>query len=282
MIDRQTQCPECLSIYKVSVAQLTVAQGMVCCPKCSCEFNALLYLKRPPEHQLLEQSNTQKNNTRHTSQEIITTPSDLLNIFNEKVEHSNIDLETYLNNLSYFSADAIPNIPSLNLAEEKISLTQQSARRTYYITWGLTTSILLSILFFQLLMFNPKFLTHSPSINQVFIKFCNFINCSDLEQQYSRIHIRSLKTYSDDHLNINLTGELINQNSHSLPMPLLLLTLSKNNEVVFHRAYTSDEYLTPNLQNVLRLPTNRPFIFDISLPLPEKNFDHYDLQIIRP
>ena len=65
-------------------------------------------------------------------------------------------------------------------------------------------------------------------------------------------------------------------------MPLLLLTLTKNKEIVFSRIYTSDEYLIPSLQNIKRIPINTPFMFDISLPLPEKNFDHYDLQIIRP
>ena len=282
MIDRPTQCPKCSSIYKVSVAQLTVAQGMVCCPKCLCEFNALLHLIQLSTPQKTDLPDTQHIHIKHTNQEIITTSSDFLKIFNEKVEHSNIDLETYLNNLSYFSTEAIPSIPTLNLAEEKLNLSQQTAKRTYYITWGLTTSVLISILFFQLLMFNPKFLSDNPSVHQIFTKFCGLINCSDLEQQYSYINIRSLKTHSEEDTNINLIGELINQNDRSLPLPLLLLTLTKNKEIVFSRIYTSDEYLIPSLQNIKRIPINTPFMFDISLPLPEKNFDHYDLQIIRP
>ncbi len=44
MPEKHTLCPECKTIYKVSVTQLTVAQGMVCCPRCDTTFNALLHL----------------------------------------------------------------------------------------------------------------------------------------------------------------------------------------------------------------------------------------------
>ncbi len=44
MSEKQTYCPNCFTKYKVSVAQLTVARGMVCCAKCSTNFNALTHL----------------------------------------------------------------------------------------------------------------------------------------------------------------------------------------------------------------------------------------------
>lgn len=47
MSDKQTRCPKCTTIYKVTLTQLTIAQGMVCCPKCSINFNALTHLVQP-------------------------------------------------------------------------------------------------------------------------------------------------------------------------------------------------------------------------------------------
>ncbi|HJE54435.1 MAG TPA: DUF3426 domain-containing protein, partial [Acinetobacter pseudolwoffii] len=44
MSDKRTHCPTCSTTYKVTVAQLTIAQGMVCCPKCTTSFNALSHL----------------------------------------------------------------------------------------------------------------------------------------------------------------------------------------------------------------------------------------------
>ena len=131
MAEKQTRCPTCASIYKVSVAQLTVAQGMVCCPKCSENFNALLYL--------LTVSTQQESKTFHslensppTQEELITTShqieTHLLDIFDRKIENSNIDLRTYLNNLNYFNNDPIslviePNLTTVDYSGYNIGQT---------------------------------------------------------------------------------------------------------------------------------------------------------------
>ena len=44
MSNKQTFCPSCSTTYRISVAQLTISQGMVCCAKCSHTFNALSHL----------------------------------------------------------------------------------------------------------------------------------------------------------------------------------------------------------------------------------------------
>lgn len=92
MTDKQTICPNCKTTYKVSVPQLTVAQGMVSCPKCNTDFNALLNLSQNGQlitsvkskqnaepvpvnvqtsESVLEQNNTddldQQHNTTHTT-----------------------------------------------------------------------------------------------------------------------------------------------------------------------------------------------------------------------
>lgn len=279
MTDKQTQCPKCGSIYKILVAQLTVSQGMVCCPKCAHSFNAFLHFVKISNTALKEGLSTEQSN--HIS-DTINNSSDLLEIFNKKVEHSNIDLETYLNNLTYFSNEPILRIPALNLADEQIILKHIPSRITYYVTWACITSILFVILIFQLIMLKPDFLNSSPYIHSAFAKLCNLGNCSDLENQYASIKLKDMKLYYRDKSNLALTGELINNNNRSLQMPLLLLTLSKDGEIIFSRIYTSEEYLMMGLNNLQRIPINRAFIFNINLPLSQKHFDHYKLQVIRP
>ncbi|OTG85272.1 hypothetical protein B9T31_12400 [Acinetobacter sp. ANC 4558] len=278
MTDKQTQCPNCASIYKVSVTQLTVAQGMVCCPKCACSFNALLHLKSIKNNNSQEQQHTE---ILSLEQETINSSSDLLKIFNLKVEHSNINLETYLNNLTYFNTEPHQKTPILNLAEDKAFLKQQTVRITYYIIWGVVTSILIIILCLQLFVFNHNFSQH-PSINNIMIKFCNFVKCSNLDKQYTLILLGNIKIHTNNHENFTLIGELTNKNQQSLQMPLLLLTLSKDGKTIFSQTYTPKEYLTHSLKNIQRIPIESPFTFDLFIPVPAKSFDHYKLQIIRP
>ena len=127
MSEKQTYCPNCFTKYKVSVAQLTVARGMVCCAKCSTNFNALTHLvveKEPSSSPSTPPSNLDNKNSQSSEMSAETFMADqqpeqhLLDIFDRKVENSNIDLKTYLNNLNYFSTDPIGTYPALNWSEK--------------------------------------------------------------------------------------------------------------------------------------------------------------------
>jgi predicted Zn finger-like uncharacterized protein len=277
MTDKQTQCPQCASIYQISVAQLTVAQGMVCCPKCSHSFNALLHLisiTTPKQSLPIQSSNV--------FSETITTAHDLLGIFDQKVEHSNIDLETYLNNLTYFNTDPIVKLPALNLSQQDTLSQDHISRTTYYITWSSITLVLISIVIFQLIILNPIFLNNHPTLHTIFTKVCDFADCSNLDKQYTLIKLKNMSLQSVHSNKLVLGGELINTGDENLKVPLLLLTLSKNEQPVFRRIYSPEEYLASKANNPQNIPPNSPFKFTITLPLARKDFNHYKLQIIRP
>ena len=106
MSDKRTHCPTCSTTYKVTVAQLTVAQGMVCCPKCTTSFNALSHLVTETRNSVTaSMSHAQSSSSEFSKTDAQNRPGvyhtdqqhrhSLLQIFDQKVEHSNIDLETY-------------------------------------------------------------------------------------------------------------------------------------------------------------------------------------------
>ena len=105
-MNKQTRCPSCHRIYKVTVPQLTVAQGMVCCEKCDHNFNALLNLLSDSDPNL----NDDIQNTLQHKKSFLNRPSQTmqrsapqdLEIFNRMVQHSNLDLRHYLNQINYF------------------------------------------------------------------------------------------------------------------------------------------------------------------------------------
>jgi predicted Zn finger-like uncharacterized protein len=279
MTDKQTQCPECASIYKISVAQLTVAQGMVCCPKCNHSFNALLHLITITHTASKPLLPTQNSNVLP---ETINNSYDLLEIFDQKVKHSNIDLETYLNNLTYFNTDPIIRLPALNLAQKEAISKEQISKTTYYVTWSSITLVLIIIVIFQLIILNPIFLNNHPTLHSIFTKVCDFADCSNLDKQYVSIKLENMSIQSTPKNKLILGGEITNRSQQNLKMPLLLLTLSKNEQTVFHRIYSPEEYLAPKSIGLQRISPNNPFKFTITLPLARKDFNHYKLQVIRP
>ncbi len=116
MSDKLTNCPTVLLHIKYTVPQLTVAQGMVCCPKCSTSFNALSHLvvdkalslstpsaKRSQNSSKTKTIDVNQYNIDHSAIKEPEAPTHaLLKLFDQKVENSNIDLKTYLNNLELF------------------------------------------------------------------------------------------------------------------------------------------------------------------------------------
>ena len=284
MSDKQTKCPECQTVYKVSVAQLTVAQGMVCCPKCDNTFNALSHLVfafPQNKNSVTSQLHHIQNRSFMQATAELAQPQHILDIFQRKVEHSNIDLKTYLNNLNYFSTEPIGNIPAMKLSAPDLE-SEKKHGNGYYLLWGIINLLLIGLLIFQILWFNPKFLNSSPALNSVFTQVCQFFNCSSLEERYSLISANRVKVKRVDRMNTQFTGELINYYDKSLALPNIKVTLKEKQQTLSTYIYSPPEYLVESLSSIQRIPKNSPFKFDILVPMSRNDFDTYTLEIIKP
>ena len=291
MSEKQTYCPNCFTKYKVSVAQLTVARGMVCCAKCSTNFNALTHLVVEKEQSSSTTSTPPSNlgnkkpQSNETSAETFMADQQpeqhLLDIFDRKVENSNIDLKTYLNNLNYFSTDPIGTYPALNWSEKSEQEKKQRSALSY-VLWGAVNLCLVSLLIFQFFWFNPKILNNSPAFSALFNSACQAFNCSVMEQNYHLISTNKVKIKQISKKETQFTGELINYHSKSLALPIIKVNLKDNGEIISTYSFQSSEYLIDSLTGIQRIPQNSPFKFKFSLPVERKSFDTYSLEIIRP
>lgn len=290
MSEKQTYCPNCFTKYKVSVAQLTVARGMVCCAKCSTNFNALTHLVVEKDQSSSTTSTSSSNfddknpQSNETSAETLMAgqppKQHLLDIFDRKVENSNIDLKTYLNNLNYFSTDPIGTYPALNWSEKSEQENKKSSWN--YVLWGIVNLCLISLLIFQFFWFNPKILNNSPVFSALFNTACQAFKCSVMEQNYRLISTNKVKIKQISKKETQFTGELINYHSKSLALPIIKVNLKDNGEIISSYSFQPSEYLIDSLTGIQRIPQNSPFKFKFSLPVERKSFDTYSLEIIRP
>ncbi len=284
MSDKQTKCPKCQSVYKVTVAQLTVAQGMVCCPKCDNTFNALSHLVfayPQNKNSVTSQLNHIQNHSFVQATAELAQTQHILDIFQRKAEHSNIDLKTYLNNLNYFSTEPIGNIPAMNLSAPDLE-SEKKQGNGYYLLWGSINFLLIGLLIFQILLFNPKFLNNSPALNSVFTQVCQFFNCNNFEERFSLVSANRVKVKRVDSVNTQFTGELINYYDKSLALPNIKITLKEKQQTLSTYVYSPQEYLIESLSRIQRIPQNTPFKFDIVVPVSRNDFDNYTLEIIKP
>lgn len=284
MSDKQTRCPNCSTIYKVSVTQLTVAEGMVCCPKCSAEFNALLHLFNP-QPKVIEPLITEAQDSTAPSEDVIEPKQEqhLLDIFDRKVANSNITLRTYLNNLNTFNHDPITNYPSLNLSSSIHANSQSKPRtRLYIATWAIVNTILALLLVFQFLWFNPNVLQRSPALNQAFISACNLFNCDTLDERYTHIKVQDLNIESTSAISTVFSGHLVNEYSKGLKLPLLKISIFQQGKLISSSIKAPNEYLVESLHGITRIPQDSPFGFKFSINFSQSEFDNYKLEVIRP
>ncbi len=298
MSDKKTACPSCTTVYKVTVAQLTVSQGMVCCPKCSTSFNALSYLvadqlntdaesAAESQHNRTIRLNTpglNLNGTKFNFQHIpaygLEESRQLLKIFDDKVENSNIDLKTYLNNLNYFSTEPIGNFPAVNWTEN--SELDNKRHSISFILWIVVNALLISLLLFQFFWFNPQYLKKSPIMSKAFNTVCEVFNCEKLEEKYDLITTKKIKIRAVGDQEVEFSGQLINYHDHSLNLPIIRVHLELNGAETAVFTLHADDYLHNSLSGIQRIPSNSPFEFDFKLPKNRKSFNSYDLEIIRP
>ncbi|MBU3848079.1 MAG: DUF3426 domain-containing protein [Candidatus Acinetobacter avistercoris] len=281
MSEKQTRCPNCSTIYRVSVTQLTVAQGMVCCPKCFAEFNALLYLYQP---QALEEKKypTEPLFFDEPILKIKAEEQHIFEIFDRKIENSNINLRTYLNNINTYNNDPITHYPSLNLSFSQYTKENNSKGMLYYVVWSIINLILAFILFVQILWFNPDILSRSPALNTVFIHTCNLLSCETIDQRYHYIKVDNLQLHELSKNRLIVSGALTNTYKKGLELPLIKLTLMKNNKAVYSMIKKSDQYLIQSLSGITRIPQNSPYKFEIELNIARNSFDSYKIEVIRP
>lgn len=289
MSDKQTYCPSCLTTYKVTVAQLTVAQGMVCCPKCDTSFNALTHLVTENKEAVFsvtpttaESINPSLESTPLTVATQVSAPlysHALLQIFDQKVENSNIDLKTYLNNLNYFSTEPIGTLPAVNWSEHE---AEKKHGVIYYAAWTTFNLVLVGTLVFQFFWFNPHYLQNSPVMGRAFNSVCEVFSCSNLQEHYNLISTKKVKAKRANKNQTQFTGELINYHDRSLAVPTLRVHLKQDGLIIATYNLQPKEYLVKNLHGIERIPTNSPFRFDFTLPIDRKDFDNYDFEIIRP
>ena len=283
MSDKQTRCPNCLTIYKVTVLQLTVAEGMVCCPKCSTEFNALLHLYTPAkdlaEQPLIIQSTIDQKAVEF---EEAKTEHHQLDIFERKTTNSNITLKTYLNNLNTYNHEPINTFPVLNLSSTIYQPTKtNSGKRIFLIPLILINIVLIFVLLFQVFWFNPKYLNQSQALKNIFVNVCDIFQCKTVEEQYTYIHIQNVKITKQDKTTL-FSGQLVNHYQKGLKLPLLKVELINHGQIIATYLKQPDEYLVESLNGIARIPQNSPFKFEFRINNNQRMFDNYKLEVIRP
>ncbi len=286
MSEKQTRCPKCSTVYKVTLSQLSVAQGMVCCPKCVINFNALTNLLNTDNDTIAAPVNRSLFSSIQPDSSFAEKQMQILKIFDQKIENSNIDLLTYLNNLNYFNTEPVTALPNLNLSEDALLIDQENNEKQhgwlYYTLWGVGNIALILVFAFQILWFNPKLMHESPALNKMFNYACGLLACKTTNEQYQSLSFEKVKLKRLSQSTTGFSGVLLNHDENSVVLPPIKVVLKQNGEAVFNTTLKPQDYLVDSLKTIQRIPSNSPFRFEFTLPVSKNSFNDYSLEFVQP
>ncbi|RZG87881.1 DUF3426 domain-containing protein [Acinetobacter venetianus] len=287
MSEKQTRCPKCSTVYKVTLSQLSVAQGMVCCPKCMINFNALTNLLDSEANETVPSTtNRSLFSSIQPDSSFAEKQMQILSIFDQKIENSNIDLLTYLNNLNYFNTEPVTALPNLNLSEDALLIEHEPNIKQhgwlYYSLWGIGNIVLILVFAFQILWFNPKLMHESPALNRIFNYACGILTCKTLDEQYKYLSFEKVKVKRISKDETKFSGVLINHHENSILIPSIKVVLKEKGETITDITLKPQDYLVDSLKMIQRIPSNSPFRFEFTIPKSKNSFDDYSLEIVQP
>ena len=286
MSEKQTRCPKCSTVYKVTLSQLSVAQGMVCCPKCVINFNALTNLLETDSDATPTPVNRSLFSSIQPDSSFAEKQMQILRIFDQKIENSNIDLLTYLNNLNYFNTEPVTALPNLNLSEDAVLIDQENSDKQhgwlYYTLWGIGNIALILVFAFQILWFNPKLMHESPALNQMFNYVCGVLSCKINNEQYQSLTFEKVKLKRVEHDATGFSGVLVNLDKNSVVLPPIKVVLKQDGEAISYTVLKPQDYLVDSLKTIQRIPSNSPFRFEFTIPKSKNSFNDYSLEFVQP
>ncbi|EXB49125.1 hypothetical protein J522_0702 [Acinetobacter baumannii 146457] len=210
----------------------------------------------------------------------------ILRIFDQKIENSNIDLLTYLNNLNYFNTEPVTALPNLNLSEDALLIEQENNDKQhgwlYYTLWGIGNIALILVFAFQILWFNPKLMHESPALNQMFNYVCGVFNCKISNEQYQSLSFEKVKLKRVKQDATGFSGVLLNQDANSVVLPPIKVVLKQNGEAISSTVLKPQDYLVDSLKTIQRIPSNSPFRFEFTIPKSKNSFNDYSLEFVQP
>lgn len=260
----QTRCPQCETVFRVSVAQLQARDGLVRCGRCLKVFQATDFVVE-------DSSETIK---KRPLPEVATMP------VSGPVAQTEM-LTVRHQGAGYRANDSADDLPSLR---ELLWGKQHSRTRPLF--WFIGNLVLLLLLTAQVAYFYSTELSRYPQLTSAIERYCVYAGCVVLPQQdIGLIELNRTRVAPDPkYLNVlQLRASLINRATFSQGFPLIEISLTDSSgQIVARRAFSSEFYLTEENAAEKIMPINVRFPVRLDFINPEKSATGFEVRLAAP
>lgn len=259
-----TQCPACLTTFKVAPAQLEARAGMVRCGICSAVFHAeqrLLQVQPPAEiktdAQKAPKNDKRAQNRRRAGRRRI----DKLRTIDEKLARD-------------------PDIPTITELQS-LAGTQSVWGR---LLWGLGSLALLALLAGQFLFFYRNELATIPSWRPVVADFCVYAGCTISPlRDIGRIELlqTTIAPHPQYESTLRIRAALVNRAAFRQPYPGMEITLTGHDgNIIARRTFSPVQYSETPAEDVLTPNVVATALLDITNP--DGKAVGYEIRLVSP
>ncbi|MBU0656740.1 MAG: zinc-ribbon and DUF3426 domain-containing protein [Gammaproteobacteria bacterium] len=250
-----TQCNHCKAIFRVTMKELTAAQGLLRCGECDAIFDAMKNLSTT----LPEERRFAHADKPATTAGIPATP-----------ETDGKEFGHIVTDGSFFSKK------TLNPATSKTPMPRKTDSRLAHRIFSSRNFLLVGVvalallLMLQFLYTERNWLARNPLTSTFTRQACSILGCEiKTPRDVSRINLLSRNVYSHPNTPDVLTISVSIQNDavFAQPYPLIEISfLDKNNQVVALRRFTPEEYINNFNEDLMETGIPSELVLNISDP----------------
>ena len=260
-----TQCDNCQAIFRVTMKELTSAQGLLRCGECGSTFDAMKSLSTtlPEDRQFIKKKET----------EVATTLPDL-NIPKKQVKREKI----YLTPLAKARTGLKKEIPNT-------AYKLKRKHKPHSTKFLLIALISLSLLLLAQILYKQKdWLSEHPVTAGVTRAFCKVAGCQiEKRRDISKIEMVNRNIYS--HPNqpnaLVVSASLENKADFDQPFPLIEISLlDSKSHIVALRRFTPKEYLHDSYESGILMTSNKTVEFKVHIADPGKDAVRFQFRFL--
>ena len=269
-----TQCPICLTQFKVNEGQLKVANGQVRCGACLHVFNAQLNSLTPSTHSQQLSPSPEEHQAEKPD-------------FEGPAETKKEDFSRG-SSLDYLSSLSKSDIPTLEISAEPITLQAPELvpKRIAY-GWLFASVFAVIAIVTQIAWFNRDALYWEyPEYQPLFDQACSNIDCQiSPRQSLDQIENQSMLVTPHADYEGAIVVRLIMNNlaEFQQPFPAINLEFSDlKGRIVANRTLQPSEYLDTELVDLFAMPVKQPIQISLELMSPGSRAVNYQLELLAP
>ncbi|MGD8583497.1 MAG: DUF3426 domain-containing protein [Gammaproteobacteria bacterium] len=245
----QTECPNCHTLFRITSAQLEMADGMVRCGFCKEVFDARVVNDFHDNKYQLD-----------AFEEMQSSAAD-----NNEPDHA-----------AFFSGEA-NEIVSDDLRAESITRPCSTLATA---AWSLGILLLIIGLAAEFIWFHHPELLQNTRLKPLSSALCRLTDCSHLQlRDPSQIEMISRNVYTHPNAKnaLMVSTTMVNHASFAQPYPDVQIDFSDvRGELIASRRFTPDEYLRTETEKLQLLPSGNAITFGLEIKDPGKDAITYE------